>query len=255
MKKEKQLTKSNIELPTKMTSGDPKLSQIRLLIYGAPKIGKTTLLSGFPNVLLLATEKRYKHLKVYPIDIKSWEDFKQAVKLILKGKHEFKTIGIDTADILFKLCRQYVCDELNIDHESEETWGKGYDAIQTEFERELNKLFLTDYGIIITAHTREVEVTNRAGRFNKIVASLPNQARKIILPKVGVIGYMKLKTVKLKDGGYKEKRIISFDSSEFEEAGDGEGKLPNEIIAYKDPSKTYELFKQYYSTEKGGEKL
>lgn len=58
---------------------------------------------------------------------------------------------------------------------------------------------------------------------------------------------MKLKTIKLKDGGYKEKRVISFEPSEFEEAGDGEGKLPKEIDAYKDPTKTYQLFKEYYS--------
>lgn len=130
----KKLIKSNessISLPTEMISGDPILSQIRMLIFGAPKIGKTTLLSGFPDVVLLATEKRYQHLKVYPIDIKSWEDFKQAVKLIVRGKHKFKTIGIDTGDILFRLCRQHVCEELGIDHESDESWGKGYDAIQT----------------------------------------------------------------------------------------------------------------------------
>ena len=93
-----------MKLPIKRTSGKVDLSEIRMLLYGPPKIGKTTLLSGFPDTLLLATEKGYQALKVYALDIKSWEDFVKAVDLIEEGKHQYKTIGIDTADILANLC-------------------------------------------------------------------------------------------------------------------------------------------------------
>ena len=79
----------NVVLPTKLTSGIVTLSQIRLLVYGAPKIGKTTLLIGFPNMLILATEKGYQAHKVYKNDITSWEVFKENVKLIIKGKHSY----------------------------------------------------------------------------------------------------------------------------------------------------------------------
>ena len=48
------------------------------------------------------------------------------------------------------------------------------------------------------------------------------------------------------------KRIISFDPSEFEEAGDRNGILTGEITSYRDPRKTYEAFKEAYAKQKGG---
>ena len=70
-------------LPSKRTSGIVKLSKIRMLIYGPPKIGKTTVLTGFPGLIIAATEKGYESYKVYAQDIESWEDFKEFVDLVM----------------------------------------------------------------------------------------------------------------------------------------------------------------------------
>lgn len=241
------------ELPTELTSGVAKLEKARMIIYGPPKIGKSTLAAGWPNAVFLTTEKRHDALKIYPKEILSWEHFKAVVKTIVNGKHKFKTIVIDTVDLLFKLCNDAVCDKLNIDHVSDEGWGKGYDMIANEFEREINKLFLTDYGIILISHTKTQDLTNSSGKYTKIVPTLANIGRRVLLPKVSVIGYMKLKVIKVDKNNYVEKRIISFEPSEFIEAGDGDGYLPKELPVYKDSTKTYALFKKYYE-QKGGAK-
>lgn len=247
-------------LPTKRTSGKLDVSEIRMLVYGPPKIGKTTLLSGFPSAIILATEKGYKSRQVYKVDIRKWEDFKVAVKELCKGKHEFKTIGIDTTDILWKLCVEHVCNDMGIDHMSDEDWGKGYDAVATEFERELNKLFMSEYGLILISHTKITDLNQRFGKLSKVTTTLSNQARRIIIPKVDIIGLMKVVTVKMKDGGYKDRRVISFRATELEESGDRTGRLPEEMRVYKDPTETYEAFEKCFLSgksekrDKGGDR-
>ena len=48
-----------------------------LLIYGKPKVGKTTLASKFPKNLLIAFEKGYNAIDgVKAVDISTWADFK-----------------------------------------------------------------------------------------------------------------------------------------------------------------------------------
>jgi hypothetical protein len=235
-----------MSLPSQKTSGSIGLSELWMILFGPPKIGKTTLMSGFPDTLILATEVGYKALKVYAKNIKIWEDFQDTVDEIVKGKHKFKTIGIDTADLLFTLCLDYTCNKLDIDHVSDEKWGKGYDMAAKEFEIELNKLFLSPYGLIFTSHTKDVDIVTRGGKITKTVPTLPNQARRVLLPKVSVIGFMGIKSVKGADKVFREQRYISFSPSEFLEAGDRDGKLPTEIISYKDPSKTYQQFYSAY---------
>jgi hypothetical protein len=48
----------------------------------------------------------------------------------------------------------------------------------------------------------------------------------------------------------KQKRMISFEPSEFLEAGDRDGFLPNEISSFQDPKKTYALIADYYAGRK-----
>lgn len=244
-----------LKLPDEKTSGIVTLDEIRMLLYGPPKIGKTNLASGFPDVLFLATEKGYASHKIYKIDIKSWLEFKEAVDLLLTKKHKYKTIVIDTVDILFNQCEIYICKKLNIVHLSDSGYGKGYDIISKEFEKVVNKLFLSDYGLIFISHTKIIELVSRTGKTSKIVPTLANTARKILIPKVSVIGYLDVKVIEIKPKKFVERRVISFKPSEILEAGDRDGVLPEEIITYKDARKTYEIFKQAYSKQKGEQKM
>ena len=68
-------------------------------LYGAPKVGKTTLGSKFPNALILAFERGYNALPgVFAQDMTSWSDMKAAVRELKKDevKERFKSIIIDT---------------------------------------------------------------------------------------------------------------------------------------------------------------
>ncbi len=220
-------------LPTKPTSGHIDLSEIRMLLYGPPRIGKTSLLSGFPNAVFAATEKGYKALQVYKKDIRKWEDYLRFVDLIIAGKHDFRTIVHDTADALFDKCSEYACNELGIEHESEGEWGRGWDATKKAFTRAIAPLLQSKYGVVFISHTKGDKITTQVEDITKTVPTLNNQARKILLPLVDTIGCMRYKRYKdVDDEGhktYKERLIISFKPSELIEAGDRTGLLPPEL--------------------------
>ena len=83
-----------------------------ILIYGQPKIGKTTLASQFPRNLLLAFEPGYNgldNIMVQPIT--KWSEFKQVLRQLAQKEiqEKFDTITIDTADIAWDYCEKFIC--------------------------------------------------------------------------------------------------------------------------------------------------
>lgn len=228
-----------MELPDKKVYEGYDLSKIRMLLYGLPKIGKSTFASKFNKTLFLATEKGLKGLDVFQINISNWLDFVQAVELLLGKKHDFHTVAIDTVDNLFKYCLDYVCTKHHIDHPSDSKWGKGWDLLQHEFEKWILKLSMSDMGLIFISHARESEVMNKHSKWTKIGPSIPNQARKVILPFVDIIGYCCV-VEEQKGKDFVERRSIVFKPSDLIEAGDRTGFMPERI------NLRYESFKKYF---------
>ena len=86
------------------------LARAKILIYGPPKIGKTTLASQFPGVWFMATEEGQDWLEVFtPTVIESWDHFLDVCKYIAEEQPthfgdgtKIETIAIDTGGLLFK---------------------------------------------------------------------------------------------------------------------------------------------------------
>lgn len=255
-------------LPTKVTKRNISIDSLRWLLIGEPKIGKTTLLSGFPNLILLATEKRYAGHDFHVANVVSWKKepgikygidpdgvqdvaFVDTVDEIVKGQHTFQTVAIDTIDVLTTLCVDYVCKHFKIKHLSDLGFGKAYDMVKAELNSELNKLFMTSYGLIFTSHVKTREIIKPGSApVTKMTSSLTNQARDVVHPKVSAIGLMKATTIKIAENKFKEERVISFKPSELEEVGDGDGVMPPMVITSSNPKETYEMIKKYYGAGK-----
>ncbi len=236
-----------IKLPKRKTDGVVTVDKIRWLLFGPPKIGKSTLFSGFPDCLFLSTESNTAALSIFECRITSWQMYLNVAKTIAAGKHKFKTIAIDTVDNLFNMCNFYICKKLDISHVSDEGWAKGWDMLSKEFGRGLDILFNTDYGILLSSHTKVNELVTIKGKVTKITTSLSNNARQVVNPRVGIIGYMYSDYVmNKKTKKYQSIRVIAVNPTEFVEAGDSTGCLPNIFMSYKDPKKTYAAIKKYF---------
>lgn len=215
-----------MELPTQITKARKGLNDFKILLYGPPKIGKSTFCARFPHTLFLATEPGLNQLDTFQVKIQTWEDLKSAVVEIEKGKHPFQTIVIDTVDNAHTFCSEYVCSKLGIKHESDMGYGKGFDAVTREFRTAFNRLFNLPYGVILTSHSRTVEVKTRTGTRNRDEPTLPNGSRKVIVPMADMILYC---DVTYNTETKEATRMIHTKPSTDYEAGDRTGLLPEEF--------------------------
>lgn len=216
-------------LPTVKTPPKDTLSDHTILAYGPSKIGKSTMCSQAEGALFLATEAGLNNLDVFQVPIGGWEDFLNACKEIAEGKHNFKTIIVDTIDNAYRMCAEYICQKFKIEHESDLGYGKGYALVNNEFYRVLNKLTLLPYGLFLISHSQERELETRTGKLTRIVPTLPEKARKIVIGMVDVILFCDLEIVTGADGKPMQKRVLRTKPNVNYEAGDRTGRLPEVI--------------------------
>lgn len=216
-------------LPTSKTPPKDTLSDHTILVYGPSKIGKSTWCAQAEGALFLATEAGLNNLDVFQVPIGSWEDFLNACKEVAEGKHNFKTIIVDTIDNAYRMCAEYICQKFKIEHESDLGYGKGYALVNNEFYRVLNKLALLPYGLYLISHSQERELETRTGKLTRIVPTLPEKARKIVIGMVDVILFCDLELVTGADGKPTQKRVLRTKPNVNYEAGDRTGRLPEAI--------------------------
>ena len=213
-------------LPTQKTPPKSNLNDLTVLVYGPSKIGKSTWCSNAEGALFLATEAGLNNLDVYQVPIATWDDLLAACKEIAEGKHPYKTVIIDTVDNAYRMCAEHVCQKFKIEHESDLGYGKGYALINNEFYRVLNKLALLPYGLFLISHSQEREIETRTGKLTRIVPTLPDKARKIVLGMVDVILFCDLEPTTTAEGKPAQRRVIRSKPNVNYEAGDRTGRLP-----------------------------
>ena len=210
-----------IALPTERSRPTVDLSRQTLLVYGAPKIGKSTFASRFPETLFLECEPGLNQLEVFKIPTPTWEDFLAACKLVAQGNHPFKTIVIDTADNAFKFCSEYICAKHNIEYEGDMGHGKGWALVKNEWHRVLTRLASLPYGLILVSHAQDKTIETRTGEYTKTQPSLPDRARTVVLGLVDMILYCDLEPT---EGG--TQRVMRTKPHADYDAGDRTGRLP-----------------------------
>jgi len=205
------------------------LSSATSLLYGTTKIGKTTFCSHAEGALFLATEAGLNHLEAFQVPIATWADLLGACSEIAEGKHEFKTIVIDTIDNAYRLCSEHFCKKLGITHESDLGYGKGFSLVNGEFHRVLTRLSMLPYGLWLVSHSQEREVETRTGKVIRIEPTLPGKAKKIVLGLVDLVLYCDIEMLPGANGKPAPRRVLRTKPGAHYEAGDRTGRLPETI--------------------------
>jgi len=216
-------------LPTTKTPPKNDLQDLTVLLYGPSKAGKTTFAAQADNALFLATEPGLNHLEVFQAPITTWDDLLAACGEIAEGKHGFRTIVLDTVDNAYRMCAEHVCRRNKVEHESDLTYGKGYALVNGEFQRVLNKLALLPYGLFLISHAQERETDTRTGKVMRVVPTLPDKARKLVLGLVDVILFADTESTPGPDGKPVLRRVLRTKPNPSYEAGDRTGRLPEVI--------------------------
>jgi hypothetical protein len=240
-------------LPTAKTPPRRSLSDISILLYGPSKIGKSTFASQAPAAVFLATEPGLNALDVYQQPIKSWPEFLESCAELAKGEHQFRTVVIDTIDILYRLCADHICQKRGLEHESDGSHGKIYGLIKIEIYRVLAKLAHLPYGLILISHSQVRDLETRTGTVTRTVPTISESFRQIVIGLVDLILYCDVQVEQAEDGTRKHRRVVRTKPSPNYDAGDRFGCLP-EVMAldFKAFAKAFETPKTDTTTASAG---
>lgn len=218
--------------------------KVKLYLYGSPMSGKTTFANGFPDPLMLNTDGNIQYVDAPFIAIKdqismdgrikkikyAWEIFKETVDEIIAGGHQYKTIVIDLIEDVYEACRVYMYNKLEIEHESDARYGKGYDMIKTEFLTTIKRILNSDYNIILLSHDKIEEVKFKNGTI--ITSYTVNLQEKIAKKLAGMVD-ITARIVQDNDN----KRFIDFTYNDYVFGGNRIGlqqtRIPLDIEDFK----------------------
>lgn len=221
------------------------MRRLKWLVYGPPGVGKSTLFAGAKDVLFLSTDGGMQFIKSMHRPVDSWLTFKKYVKALqIEKPNQFKTICIDVVDALMRMCIKSTCEKRNIQHQSDEAYGKAYDISTAEFETEMEKIIgLKKYGLFLTSHAKDKERKTRFSTISRLEPTLSNQAYKILYPMMDIVAYYGFDTA----GPESEMgRRIYFQPTESMEAKDRTTKLPESLfIPRPEEANGFELIEEY----------
>jgi len=239
------LISESIIFPKEPVLDTTDMRRLKWLVYGPPGVGKSTLFAGARDVLFLTTDGGMQFIKSMHRPIDSWLTFKKYVKALQVEKpNQFKTICIDVADALMRMCIKSTCEKRNIQHQSDEAFGKAYDISTSEFETEMEKIIgMKKYGLFLTSHAKDKERKTRFSTISRLEPTLSNQAYKILYPMMDIVAYMGFDTA----GPDSEMgRRIFFQPTESMEAKDRTTRLPESLFIPKpEEANGFELIETY----------
>lgn len=203
-------------LPTAKTQPTLSAETAKVVLYGPPKIGKTTTVAAIDpdHTLILATEDGYGALEAFVHRVTSWAEFRQVGPELVKGGHPFKTIAIDTVDELFKFCTDQVMKDLGIKHPSDLEYGKGWSAVTDEFRLRVGAICSLGLGVWFVSHAQDKNVKTRTGEISVTTPSISGRAKDWLL---GFVDYILLARSEVTADG--EARVVRTVATENFEAG------------------------------------
>jgi len=187
-------------LPTAKTPASLDAKSAKVLLYGHPKVGKSTLAAGIDpdHTLFIATEPGLGGLEVFQARCGSWATFRSIGAQLAEGEHEFHTVVIDTIDELAKMCTDYVMGKLGISHPSDAAYGKGWAAVSDEFRLRVAKISSLGLGVWFVSHAQDREIQTRVGSLTRTVPTLTGKMYEFIS---GFVDYILLAEVHTTEAG------------------------------------------------------
>lgn len=172
-------------------------------MHGPPKVGKTQFVDQMPGpVFFMATEfgHRYinpenlKILQQLPSNGKGWQKFLKILDTGYIGKKQPKTIAIDTTNKLYERCLDFVCEREGIKHPSDDSHGKGWDAVRKEFGKGMERLAEQAHEVNATLvfidHTMVEKLDLGIREFTRASITMGKQCRAVIVASADHVFYL-----------------------------------------------------------------
>ena len=204
----------------KAISQDPKI----LLIYGPPKIGKTTMLSKLDKCLILDTEQGARMVDGHIVEVDSR---KALIDLIKKAKdgHSFKYIALDTIDKVVQWAETAVCEEHEVQSLADLPFGKGWGLARDKVMNTIKTLSSLCDHLIIVGHRKTAKaIVEGNDTIEPESLEITGRLKNMIMADCDAIGYV------FRDE--EEELKLTFKSNNALEAGSRSPHLRGQILNF-----------------------
>lgn len=235
-----------ITLPTEVIKAEGSSPRI-MILYGPPKVGKTTLLSALPGNLILDLEDGSDYVTAMKLKLQNPLQIKPFIDEVAKAKHPYSVVSIETLDRLemwseIEATRQYKASiqgkNFSGDSVLELAKGGGYYYLRNTFYSYFVNLCTSAKHVIFTGHVRDKMLTIESKDVTAADLDLTGKIRNIVCSYSDAIGHV----YRDKDG----KCVISFKSTETVQCGSRCEHLKGKSFTFNTPP-TKEDWKQIYT--------
>jgi hypothetical protein len=211
-----------MELPKTKVAASRK-SPKNMVIYGPPKIGKTTMLSLLDGCLIIDLEQGSDMIEALKLKAHNLNELAEIGKQIMKQKKPYKYVAIDTVTKLEEWCEidgkkiyQNTPMGKNFDKEQKGVSilslpnGAGYLYLRIAFKRWMDRLNMLADHIILVGHLKDKMLDKKGKEVSSKDLDLTGKIKQITCANADAIGYI-----------YREndKTMISFNSQDDITAG------------------------------------
>ena len=195
-----------------------------LLMYGPPKIGKTTMLSRLDKCLIIDTESGSNMVEGHILNANNRKELIEILKQAREG-HEFKYIAIDTIDKVVQWAEAAVCEENSVQALADLPFGKGWGLARDKVMNTIHAFKDVCDHLIIVGHRKTAKaVVEGQATVEPESLDITGRLKNMIMSDSDAIGYV------FRDEN--EKLMISFKSDDALEAGSRSPHLRGKILPF-----------------------
>lgn len=200
-------------LPTKKSkvkSDNPKF----IILFGKPKSGKTTILAGLDNCLIIDLEDGTDYIEALSVKANSMQELGDIANAITKANKPYKYIAIDTATRLEELCLPlaatlYRKTPMGRSWQGEDVRqlpnGAGYLYLREAFKSVINKFKDLAPHLILVGHCSDKLINKDGKELTEMDLDLTGKLKRIMSADADAIGYVYRK---------KNQTVINFNGGE-----------------------------------------
>lgn len=183
------------------------------ILYGVPKVGKTTLALEFPDPVYINTpgESPPNDLEVTtPGAIETFDQLLDFIGELITEEHPYKTLVIDSLDGVEPLVWAQVCAQNGWNTLEDPGYGKGYlaaDDVWREYLRAIEALAGMGIWVVQIAHTEITRFDSpTSDPYSRYGIKLHKRGSALVQEASSLIGFMNYRaTIKEKDVGFNKK--------------------------------------------------
>ena len=167
------------------------VTTIKMLVYGQPGIGKSTMALSAPNPVLFDFDGGVQRVNVAfqcpTLQVKSWEEALQALEELKGGEVDCKTIVIDTAGKMLDFMSDYIMrndSKMRMRDGSRSLKGDG--ARKVMFQNFLREVAMMGKNIVFVAHERE----EKDGETKIVRPEIGGSSASDLMKELDLVGYV-----------------------------------------------------------------